>query len=157
MPLNTQKTASPLLVIIAFATVYIVWGSTYFFIRMAEQGGMAPFLLGAIRFTIAGLLLMSWCIIKREKIFVLKDMLSAAVTGVLLLFIANGIVIWSEQTLPSAMVAILVSSAPIWFVLLDKPNWAINLKNKATIFGLVVGFAGVILLFSEQIGGIFKG
>jgi drug/metabolite transporter (DMT)-like permease len=159
MPLNTQKTASPALwrIIIAFATVYIVWGSTYFFIRVAEQGGLPPFLLGAIRFTAAGLLLMGWCVIKKEKIFVLKDILSAVVTGVLLLFVANGIVIWSEQTLPSAMVAILVSSAPIWFVLLDKPNWAINLKNKATIFGLVIGFAGVLLLFSEQIGDLFKG
>ena len=157
MPLNTQKTASPLLVVIAFATVYIVWGSTYFFIRMSEQGGLSPFLLGAIRFPIAGLILMTWCVIKKEKIFVLKDILSAAVTGVLLLFVANGIVIWSEQTLPSAMVAILVSSAPIWFVLLDKPNWAVNLKNKATIFGLVIGFAGVLLLFSEQIGNLFGG
>jgi drug/metabolite transporter (DMT)-like permease len=157
MALNIQKTASPLLVVIAFATVYIVWGSTYFFIRMAEQGGLPPFLLGAIRFTTAGLMLITWCVIKREKIFVIKDILSASVTGVLLLFVANGIVIWSEQTLPSAMVAILVSSAPIWFVLLDKPNWAINLKNKATIFGLVIGFAGVLLLFSDQIGGIFKG
>jgi drug/metabolite transporter (DMT)-like permease len=50
-----------------------------------------------------------------------------------------------------------VSSAPIWFVVLDKPRWAINFKNKATIFGLVIGFAGVLLLFSEQIDTIFKG
>ena len=157
MPSEAQKTASPLLVVIAFATVYIVWGSTYFFIRMAEQGGLPPFLLGAIRFTLAGLILMTWCVIKKEKIFVLRDILSAAVTGVLLLFVANGIVIWSEQTLPSAMVAILVSSAPIWFVLLDKPNWGINLKNKATIIGLVIGFVGVLLLFSEQIGSLFTG
>jgi drug/metabolite transporter (DMT)-like permease len=152
-----QKSASPLLVIIAFATVYIVWGSTYFFIRMSEQGGMPPFLLGAIRFLIAGTLLMTWCIIKGEKIFVKRDIINAAITGILLLFVANGIVIWAEQTLPSAMVAILVSSAPIWFVLLDKPNWGINLKNKATIIGLIIGFAGVIVLFSEQLGNIFSG
>jgi drug/metabolite transporter (DMT)-like permease len=156
MPLNLQKNASPLLIIIAFATVYIVWGSTYFFIRMAVQGGLPPFILGALRFTTAGLLLMTWCVIKREKIFVAKDILYSAVTGVLLLFVANGIVIWTEQTLPSAMVAILVSSAPIWFILLDKPNWGVNLKLKTTISGLIIGFVGVILLFSEQINGIFK-
>jgi drug/metabolite transporter (DMT)-like permease len=154
---STQKSASSLLVIIAFATVYIVWGSTYFFIRLAEQGGMPPFFLGATRFTIAGLLMMGWCVIKGEKIFVKRDIINAAITGILLLFVATGIVIWAEQTLPSAMVAILVSSAPIWFVLLDKPNWGINLKNKATIIGLIIGFAGVIILFSEQIGKIFAG
>ncbi|WP_428330617.1 EamA family transporter [Mucilaginibacter sp.] len=156
MPKSLQKSASPLWVIIAFATVYIVWGSTYFFIRMAVQGGLPPFILGAIRFTIAGLLLITWSALKGEKVFVWNDIKHAAVSGILLLFVANGIVIWSEQTLPSAMVAILVSSAPIWFVLLDKPNWAINLKHRATIAGLFIGFAGVILLFSEQIEKVFS-
>jgi drug/metabolite transporter (DMT)-like permease len=157
MPSASQKSASPLLVIIAFATVYVVWGSTYFFIRIAEQGGLPPFMLGAIRFIIAGALMMGWCVAKGEKIFVKRDIINAAITGILLLFIGNGIVIWAEQTLPSAMVAIMVSSAPIWFVLLDKPNWGINLKNKATIVGLIIGFVGVILLFSEQLGVMFSG
>jgi drug/metabolite transporter (DMT)-like permease len=157
MPSTTTKTASPLWVIIAFATVYLVWGSTYFFIRIAMQGGLPPFILGAVRFTTAGLLMMGWCVIKKEKILIsAKDIITASITGVLLLFVANGIVIWSEQTLPSAMVAILVSSAPIWFVVLDKPHWPENLRSKATIFGLIIGFGGVILLFSEQIGNIFK-
>ncbi|HAL82931.1 MAG TPA: EamA family transporter [Mucilaginibacter sp.] len=157
MPLKSQKPVSALLVIIAFATVYIVWGSTYFFIRMAEQGGMPPFLLGAIRFTTAGLLMMGWCVVKGEKIFVRQNIIHAAVSGILLLFVANGIVIWSEQTLPSAMVAIMVSSAPIWFVLIDKSHWGVNLSSRPTIIGLVIGFGGVILLFSEQIGDIFSG
>lgn len=157
MATTSQKSASPLLVVLAFATVYIVWGSTYFFIRMSEQGGMPPFLLGAIRFTIAGALLMGWCIIKGEKIFVKRDLINAAVTGILLLLVGNGIVIWAEKTLPSAMVAIMVSSAPIWFVLLDKPNWNTNLRNKSTIVGLIIGFAGVILLFSEQLQVVFSG
>jgi len=156
MPANHQQKAPALLVLISFATVYLVWGSTYFFIRIAVQGGMPPFVLGAIRFTLAGLILLSWCVIKGDKIFVLRDILNAAVSGILLLFVANGIVIYTEQTLPSAMVAILVSSAPIWFILLDKPNWAINFKLKSTIVGLLIGFAGVILLFSEQVESLLK-
>jgi drug/metabolite transporter (DMT)-like permease len=151
---QSTKPASSLLVIIAFAIVYLVWGSTYFFIRMAVQGGIPPFILGAIRFTTAGLLLMAWCLVKKEKIFVLKDIVTAAVSGALTLLIGIGVVIWTEQTLPSAMVAILVSSAPIWFILLDKPNWSANFKNKAIIAGLAVGFGGVMLLFSEQLKGI---
>src|SRR5580698_4851947 len=152
MPSRSTQTTSPLLVIIAFATVYLVWGSTYFFIRIAEQNGVPPLMLGAIRFTTAGLLLISWCVFKKEKIWVWKDIMSAAVTGFLLLFVAIGVVLLAERTLPSGMVAILVSSAPIWMVVLDKSNWSVNLKSKATIIGLVVGFGGVILLFSEQIG-----
>ncbi len=139
------------MVIIAYAIVYIVWGSTYFSIRVALQGGFPPMLLGAFRFLLAGVLLLVWCALRGEKLFILKNVLNAAVSGVLLLFVGIGIVIWVEQTLPSAMAAILVSAAPIWFVLLDYPKWSENLRNKWTITGLIIGFLGVILLFAEQV------
>lgn len=156
MTASTNKTASPLWVIIAFATVYIVWGSTYFFIKMAIEG-IPPLLMGAMRFLTAGVLMLIWCIIKGEKIFIKKSIITSVIVGILLLVGGNGAVIWAEQTLPSAMVAILVSSAPIWFVLLDKQSWGINLKNRSTVAGLVIGFAGVLLLFGEQLNGIFAG
>jgi drug/metabolite transporter (DMT)-like permease len=142
------------MVIIAFATVYLVWGSTYFFIKIAVDG-FPPMLLGALRFLTAGILMLIWCVIKGEQIFVKRNIIHAVVSGFLLLVIGNGAVIWAEQTLPSAMVAIMVSSPPIWFVLLDKQNWNVNLKSTSTIIGLIIGFAGVILLFSEQLGGLF--
>src|SRR5260221_8154655 len=156
MTTATEKNVSPLLVIIAFAIVYIVWGSTYFFIKMAVQGGLPPFFVGAMRYTTAGLILLAWCVIQGEKLFVWKNIFHAAVSGFLLLFIANGTVTWSEQILPSAIVAIVWACPPIWIVLLDRKNWAANFKNRSTIIGLIVGFAGVLLLFGEQIGSIFS-
>ncbi len=138
------------MVVLAFATVYIVWGSTYFFIQKAIHG-FPPFLLGALRFITAGLMVMVYSLIRGEQIFVKKNIKHAVISGFMLLFLGNGIVIWVEQYLPSAVVAITVSSAPIWFVLLDKPKWKENFNNKATITGLVIGFVGVILLFSEKI------
>jgi drug/metabolite transporter (DMT)-like permease len=152
----TNKSASPALVIVAFATVYIVWGSTYFFIQMAIHG-IPPLLMGAMRFFTAGSLLLTWCAIKGEKLFNRSSIVITAITGILLLCGGNGAVIWAEQKLPSAMVAILVSAAPIWFVLLDKQSWGVNFKSKSTVAGLIVGFAGVILLFGEQLGAIFAG
>jgi drug/metabolite transporter (DMT)-like permease len=148
---TTQKTPSTVLVIFAFALVYIVWGSTYFSIRVALGGGFPPMLLGACRFLLAGALLLGWCAIKGEKLFILKSVLNSSVAGILMLFVSIGIVMWVEQTLPSAMAAILVSAAPIWFVLLDVPKWGESFKNKWTIFGLIIGFGGVILLFAEQV------
>jgi drug/metabolite transporter (DMT)-like permease len=155
MTAATNKSASPVLVIMAFATVYIVWGSTYFFIQMAIHG-IPPLLMGAMRFSTAGSLLLIWCAIKGEKLFNRGSIVITAITGILLLCGGNGAVIWAEQKLPSAMVAILVSAAPIWFVLLDKQSWSVNFKSKSTIAGLIVGFAGVILLFGEQLDGIFS-
>ncbi|MBC7887961.1 MAG: EamA family transporter [Ferruginibacter sp.] len=149
-----KKTGSPFMVILAFATVYIVWGSTYFFIQKA-MSGFPPFLLGAMRFLIAGILMLGWTRLKGEQVFVKIDIKHAAVSGLLMLFIGTGAVIWVEQYLPSAMVAIMISSGPVWFILLDKPKWAENFRSKATIGGLIVGFAGILLLFGENIVSAF--
>jgi drug/metabolite transporter (DMT)-like permease len=150
METRTINKPSITLVIAAFAIIYIVWGSTYFFIQMAVHG-FPPMLLGAFRFLTAGLLLLGWCHLKNDRIWIKKDILSAAVSGLLMLFTATGGIIWAEQSLPSAIVAIMVSANPIWFVALDKANWKVNLSNKSTVAGLVIGFSGVILLFAEAI------
>ena len=144
-----------MLVIVAFAIVYVVWGSTYFFIQMAVHG-FPPFILGALRFILAGFIMAAWCLINGEILFAFRGIKRALISGVLLLFFGNGIIIWVEQSMPSAMVAITVSSAPLWFVLLDKPKWTENFKSKSIITGMLVGLAGVILLFSEQISKIFS-
>jgi drug/metabolite transporter (DMT)-like permease len=139
-------------VVVAFAVVYIVWGSTYFFIKGALEG-FPPFILGATRFLVAGIIILIWAAVKGEKVFDFKLIPMSAISGFLMLFVGNGMVIWVEQTLPSAMAAIMVSSAAFWFVILDKPKWKINFSNSNTILGLIFGFIGVILLFWEKISG----
>lgn len=151
-----KNNTSAFMVMLAFATVYIVWGSTYFFIQKAIAG-FPPFLLGAIRFLVAGILMMAWAMMRGEKVFNAKDIKHASISGVLMLFVGTGAVIWVEQYLPSAMVAIMVSSGPLWFILLDKPNWLQNFKNKFTIGGFIIGFAGIILLFYEKVMGALSG
>lgn len=152
---HPQKTASPLMVYLAFATVYIVWGSTYFFIQKA-LAGFPPFILGTFRFLVAGGLLISWCALKGEQIFNKKNIKHAAIGGILMLGFGNGIVIWVEQFIPSGLVAIMVASAAIWFVILDKPKWKENLSSQSTLAGLIIGFIGVILLFGEQMINSFN-
>jgi drug/metabolite transporter (DMT)-like permease len=151
-----KKNASPFFVALAFATVYIVWGSTYFFIQRAIVS-IPPFLLGALRFTIAGSIVLAWTALRGEKLFVKKDVIHAGVSGILMLFVGTGAVIWVEQYLPSAMVAIMISSGPLWFILLDRPKWGLNFRSRATIGGLVLGFAGILLLFGENILTAFSG
>jgi drug/metabolite transporter (DMT)-like permease len=153
---SNTRNASPLLVIVAFATVYIVWGSTYFFILIALKG-FPPMMLGALRFIIAGAFMLSWCFIRGEKLFILNDVKHAVISGLLMLFVGTGVVIWVEQYLPSALVAILVSAAPVLIVLMDKPKWKENFTNKSTIAGLIFGFIGIVLLFEEKINSAFSG
>lgn len=153
--MTNNKPAPPLMVILAFAIVYIVWGSTYFFIQIAVKD-FPPFLLGAFRFLLAGTLMIAWCLFKKETIFKWGNIKHAAISGILMLFCGNGIIIWVEQSMPSGMVAIMVSSAPLWFVLLDKPKWSDNFGSKSIIVGLLIGLAGVVLLFSEQLGEVLS-
>lgn len=147
---NVKKPAPIIIVYLAFAIVYIVWGSTYFFIQKA-LAGFPPFILGTFRFIVAGLLLITWCKFTGKEIFDRKTIKHAAISGILMLGVGNGIVIWVEQFIPSGLVAIMVASAAIWFVILDKPKWKENLSSTSTVTGLIVGFIGVILLFGEQL------
>jgi len=156
--MNKVKVNSVTLVKIigAFAIVYLVWGSTYFFIQRAIHS-FPPFLLGAIRFLAASVLMLGWCIYKKEKVFVGSQIRHAIIAGLFLLFVGNGAVIWVEQYLPSAAVAIMVSSSPLWFVILDWPKWSENLHSRSTVVGLIIGFAGVFLLFYKSLLTSFAG
>lgn len=136
--------------VFAYAMIYLVWGSTYFFIDRA-LGSFPPFILGAFRFTVAGVLMLTWAHSKGHNIFSWKLIKSSGVTGLLLLFIDTGIIIYVEQFLSSGLVAIMAASAAIWFIVLDKPNWGKNFRNLPILAGLFLGFTGVVMLFGEQI------
>jgi len=155
MATENSKPVPPLKVVIAFAIVYIVWGSTYFFIRVAIED-IPALLMVAMRFFTAGLLLFMWCAIRGERIFIWANIKPALLSGLLLLFFGNGAVVWSEQYLPSSLVAVFAATSPIWFVVLDKPNRGINFRSKETVTGLLVGFIGVLMLFSENAAQAFS-
>ena len=152
---DSKINPSTFLVILAFVTIYIVWGSTYFFILKALNG-FPPMFMGAFRFIVAGLIMLVWSLLKRENIFILINIKRSAISGILMLFFGTGIIIWVEQYLASGLVAILVSAAPFCFVILDKPKWKENFTNRLTIFGLLIGFSGIILLFGEKISHAFS-
>lgn len=155
--MSTIRKATPLsYVIIAFAIVYVVWGSTYFFIQNALKG-FTPMEIGSFRFLIAGLILLGWSKAKGQKIWNWNQIKVAGVSGLLLLFIDNGSYIWAEQFAPSSLAAIMASSVSIWFILLDRRKWRENFTNKYVVSGVLLGCIGIILLFGEQLSSFFSG
>src|SRR5580704_4492404 len=140
-----NKEAPTIMVVFAFAIVYLVWGSTYFFIRVAIQH-IPALIMAFLRFFVAGSLLLISCAIKGERLFVWKDIKPAIVSGLLMLGIGTGAIVWVEQYLPSSFVAVLAAASPIWFVVLDRKKWNINFKSRETVIGLLIGFIGVFLL-----------
>lgn len=155
--MNNTITKSPgtLQVVLAYLTVYIVWGSTYFFISRALHG-FPPFILGAIRFIMAALLMMIWTIWKKENLWDRESIKLAAISGFLVLFIGNGVVIFVEQYVGSAWVAIIISAAPLWYVVYDKPHWRENFTSRSILTGLFLGLIGIFLLFLPNISSAYK-
>lgn len=138
------------LIIFAYFVVYVVWGSTYFFIGKALNS-FSPFILGSFRFIGASLILMTYCKLKGYKLWDKQIVKQSVFIGIMLLFIDMAGIIWTEQFLPSGLVAIMAASAAIWFIILDKPKWKQNFSSLSTILGVLLGFIGVLMLFYEQV------
>lgn len=132
--------------ILGFATVYLVWGSTYLAIRFAIES-IPPLLMAGTRFVLAGTLLYIFARKKNEPQPTLRHWRNAAIIGAFLILGGNGCVTWAEQRVPSGLTALLVSTVPLWMTILawlfEKPRQKIGLP---VIAGLVLGFVGVAFL-----------
>jgi len=143
--MNTKTGTNNWKVMLAFAAVYIIWGSTYLVILVALKN-IPPFLMSGLRFLFAGLLLLAICIQKREAWPSTPSLKINTLCGILMLFGGTVSVTWGEQYLPSSLAAIIVTSLPFWFIVLDKKQWPFYFANKLIIVGLLIGFAGVAVL-----------
>jgi drug/metabolite transporter (DMT)-like permease len=133
----------------AFAAVYVVWGSTYLAIRFGVET-IPPFMMAGMRFVIAGLLLYGWARLRGAPPPSWKEWRSAAVIGILLLFVANGGVTWAEQRIPSGIAALLAATVPLWIVVLDWTLHGAARPRPGVIVGLIVGFTGVLMLIGPD-------
>jgi drug/metabolite transporter (DMT)-like permease len=142
-PTASAQTPSRLLVPLALLAVYVIWGSTYFAIRVA-LGSWPPFLLGAVRFLLAGSLLYGILRLRGVAPPTRLQWFNAAVTGTLLLGVGNGLVCFAEQSVASGLAAIAVASMPLFAATFGAlyRDWPSRLEW----LGLAIGFAGVILL-----------
>lgn len=142
-------------IIIGYFLIYVVWGSTYYFIGVALKD-LSPFLLGVLRFTTAGLILLGICHLRGEPVFKRKLIKRSAVSGVVLLFVDMAVVMLAQRYLTSSLVAIIASSTALWILLLDAPMWKCNFRNPFMIVGGLVGFGGVVMLYVEQLNQDFS-
>jgi drug/metabolite transporter (DMT)-like permease len=136
-------------VIVAFAAVYLIWGSTYLAIRFAVTT-IPPFLMGAGRFLVSGVILYAWARQRGAPAPTRSQWRAAALTGVLLLVGGNGAVIWAEQHVASGMVALIVAVVPLWMVLLDWLRPGGTRPRPAVFVGLALGLVGLALLLGPD-------
>jgi len=133
---------------VAFAAVYLIWGSTYLAILWAIES-VPPFLMAATRFLVAGGAMFLWARVRGAPAPTARHWGSATLVGGLMLLFGNGGVVWSEQYVPSGVTALLVAAVPLWMALLQgfvtrsRPGpwtWA----------GIALGIVGIGILVGPE-------
>jgi drug/metabolite transporter (DMT)-like permease len=143
--MSPRTTPTRTALIAAFATIYIVWGSTYLGIRIAVET-LPPFLMAGARFLIAGGLLAGWLGATRGFRTTARQWGDNAVAGTFLLLGGNGLISWAEQYIPSGLTALLIGSQPLMMVLTEWIWRGGHRPTRITWAGLVLGFLGVAWL-----------
>ncbi len=134
-------------VLIAFAAIYLIWGSTYLAIRYAIAT-IPPYLMACARYATAGVVMVAWARASGAAWPTRREWGIAFVAGTLLLAGGNGGLSWAEQRVPSGLAALILASIPLVTVLVDWLRPRGKRPEAVTGLGLALGFAGVALLIS---------
>ena len=140
-----QKNASTFSIWSALIALYIVWGSTYLAICFGVET-LPPFILAAARFLIAGSILYVWRRAAGDRRPTALNWRSAAIIGGFLLIGGNGGVTWAEQRVVSGVAALMVGLVPLWMLLIDALRPGGVRPGRRGLAGVVLGFAGIVLL-----------
>ncbi len=140
-------------IILGFAAIYVIWGSTYLAIRLGVET-IPPFLMAGVRFLIGGFLFYLYGKFKKAEKPKPKHWVTTSIVGILLLVGGNGLVSWAEEVVPSGIAALLIAMVPLWMVLFDTIHPKGNRPTVKAIGGMILGFIGVTILINPtDIGG----
>lgn len=145
MPTHVSKAK----LIAAFAAIYIIWGSTYLFIKFSIET-VPPFLVGAFRFIIAGTLLYTWARMRSSIKPTSKQWVQGLALGMVLLGVGNGCVVWAQQYIPSGIAALVVAIVPLMVVLIEWIRPGGLRPSAAALVGVIIGLAGMVLLIGPS-------
>src|SRR6185369_9170109 len=145
-------------VILAFALVYVLWGSTYLAIGIAVEH-VAPPMMGASRFLVAGSAMLLWRKFSGNSIAISRqEFFRLTIIGILLLVTSNVVLGWAEQMIPTGLAALLVAIVPLWFLLLERMSHKGERFSSRAVFGIIMGIIGVgVLMWPKLRVGIALG
>src|SRR3984957_14110548 len=144
---NNRPTWKPLL---AFAIIYFVWGSTFLAIRVGVHE-VPPFLLAAMRFLVAGLVLYGWVMARGERPPNVRQWMSATLLAVLIFVCDYGLLFWAEQRVPSGIAAVMMATIPAFMALSEIVILRTQKLTLALGAALTVCMGGVVVLTSRSL------
>ena len=144
-----ERKANTVLIILAFFSIYVIWGSTYLLNKIAVAE-LPPFMLASIRFIIAGILIFGICKILRLRTGISNLQLkNTAFAGFLFLCVGNGLVVWALKYMDSGFAALEISAQPLVVLLLLRIIDGKKIKTMS-IIGVFLGILGMYMLVSQQ-------
>ncbi len=144
-----KATKTQILIVFSFIAIYIIWGSTYLFNKVAVTE-LPPFFLASIRFSIAGVLMMLIAKIAGANFKIsLKQLKNASIASLFFLILGNSVFVWALQFVDSGFAALIASTQPL-FVLLILRFIDRKPMQKKSIVGVTLGILGMYLLISQQ-------
>ncbi len=142
-------------IVVAFASMYVIWGSTYLAIRVGLENAMPPSLLAGIRLVTAGLLMFAFA---RWRGYSLRmprrELIITVIVGIFLLCGGMYFTVLAEQYVPSSLSALLVAVVPLWVASAEGLLPGMDRLTGRGILGLFIGFAGLGILMYPRITGI---
>lgn len=135
----------------AFGAIYIIWGSTYLAIRYAVES-IPPFMMIGIRSLSAGIILYFISRFKSKEKIKRENILPLFTIGAMFFLFGHGLLAWAQQFVPSGMSAVLVASEPLWVIGIEWLFLRDTRVKSRGIFGLVLGFGGIVYLISATTG-----
>jgi drug/metabolite transporter (DMT)-like permease len=136
--------------LLAFAIIYFVWGSTFLAIRVGVRE-VPPFLLAAIRFLIAGLVLYGWTAARGEGSPSRRQWISASLLAFLIFVLDYGLLFWAEQQVPSGIAAVMLAIIPVFMAASEIVFLRTRKFTLPLAFALLVGIGGVAVLMSHSL------
>jgi drug/metabolite transporter (DMT)-like permease len=141
-------------IILAFAIIYLVWGSTFLAIRVGVRE-VPPFLLAALRFLAAGVILYGWMRARGEPSPTGRQWRSAFLLAVLIFVLDYGLLFWAEQRVPSGIAAVMMATIPVFMALSEIVLLRTQKLTMRLSLALLIGIAGVVVLTNRswELGG----
>jgi len=136
-------------ILLAFAIIYFVWGSTYLAIRVGVRE-MPPFLMAGLRFTVAGVALYLWMRLTGTPSPRLREWRAATVLGALMFLVDYACLFWAEQRVPSGVAAVILAAIPVCITLLEIIFLRTQRLTVRLALGLAVGIVGVAVLMNPS-------
>ena len=147
--METEARPATWKILLAFSMIYFVWGSTFLAIRVGVHE-VPPFLLAAVRFFTAGLVMYAWLRLKGTPAPVPREWTAASALGALIFVVDYGCLFWAEQRVPSGIAAVVLATIPVFITLMEIIFLRTQRLTVRLSLALIIGLFGVAVLMNHS-------